>query len=170
MTKRNGFFSVLLVLCLLCSGCAPSTLIGSLHLAIDTIAAALPVIGGIIGVPRETVAKVETYLNDTNTALSTAADIIAGPGTSAEKAAKIAAAFAAIAVPEVPPQYGALAQLVADVAGRVASFLENLPQNNRNAKALPADKRLSAAERNELERCKSAAAVNAAKLRALTNR
>lgn len=169
-TKRTVLAAVLLGLSLVMGACAPSTLIGSLHLAVDTVAAALPVIGGMIGAPADVVSKVETYLSDTNTALSSAAEIIAGPGTSAEKAAKIAAAFAAIPIPDVSPQYGALAQLVVDVAGRVASFLANLPQNNRSVRSLPAAGKLSNAERNELDRCRETAAQNAAKLRAIMKR
>lgn len=112
---------------LLLAGCGTSQVITSLELAIDAVAAALPLIGPAAGLPADLTAQLEGYLGATSTAVSQASDILAGPGTDEQKAAQIVAAFAGIAVPIVPAKYQGIATAIQQVAQMVAKFLATLP-------------------------------------------
>jgi hypothetical protein len=114
-----------LIVCLM--GCGQTTVIQNLQITLDAITAAFPIIAGLTTIPPATVTDVETYLDATNTALAQASTILAGPGTDAQKAAQIAAAFAAIAQPVVPAQYASIVTLIGTVAKDVATFLASLP-------------------------------------------
>jgi hypothetical protein len=116
-----------MALILILSGCSTSQVLSNLQIALDAVSVALPILAGLTGVPAPVVAAVESYVQATNTALGQASTILAGAGTDAQKAAQIAAAFAAIAVPVVPAQYAVLVQLVATLAADVAQFLAGVP-------------------------------------------
>jgi hypothetical protein len=119
--------AVLLAALLVLSACSPSQTITNLQIALDAISAALPILAGITGVPLPLVTTVETYLTATNSALGQASTIEAGPGTDAEKAVQIAAAFAGIAKPLVPGEFSIIAGLVQTIAGGVESYLASIP-------------------------------------------
>jgi hypothetical protein len=125
MKTLKASLAVVLVLALV--GCGTSTVISNLQLAIDAVTAGLPIIANLTGVPPATVAQVTQYLNDVNTALGDASLILSATATDAQKAAKIAADFAAIVKPDVPAQYQAILGLVATIAQDVAQFLASLP-------------------------------------------
>ena len=114
-----------LIVCLM--GCGQATVIQNLQLTLDAITAAFPIIVGLTTMPPATVTDVENYLEVTNTALVQASTILSGPGTDAQKAAQIAAAFAAIAQPVVPSQYTSIVTLIGTVSKDVATFLASLP-------------------------------------------
>lgn len=113
--------AALVVAILLCTltGCGVSP-VTTLELAVGAAEVALPLIPGV---PADVAAAVESYLSATSSAITQASTILAGPGTDAQKAAAITAAFAGIAVPVVPAQYQALATAVAKVAQYVEQFL-----------------------------------------------
>ena len=113
---------VILALCLILSGCS-TTAIDILNLAVGALEVALPLIGPAAGIDPGTLAAVSGYLGGVSQAITEASSILAGTGTDAQKAAAIAAAFAGIAKPLVPPQYSALAAAVEQVAQYVAQFL-----------------------------------------------
>lgn len=109
------------------TACGTSQVIGNLELAVDAVAVALPLIGPAAGLPADTTVQIQKYLSATSTAIGQASDILAGPGTDAQKSAQIVAAFSGIAVPLVPAQYQGIAQAVQQVAVLVARFLAALP-------------------------------------------
>jgi hypothetical protein len=131
--------AVLLILAL--ANCGSSTVIANLQIAVDAVTAALPVIAGITGVPAATVAQVTKYLNDVNAALGDASLILSASATDAQKAAKIAADFAAIVKPDVPAQYQAIVGLVATIAQDVAQFLTSLPSSSTGSTTLNTNQR-----------------------------
>ena len=114
------------VLILAMAGCSTSPL-EYLQLAITAAEIALPLVGPAAGVDPATVTAVDNYLSATSGAITQATDILAGPGTDAQKAAQIIAAFAAIAAPIIPGQYSALATAVEQVAQAIAKFIASLP-------------------------------------------
>ena len=157
-----------MALLLVLASCTSSQVITNLQIALDAISAGLPILAGITGVPANTVTAVETYITATNSALGKASTILAGPGTDAEKAAQIAAAFANIALPVVPSQYAAIAALVATVAGDVAQFLASVPASTPAVAAKTATPAKttswSAHDKEMLAKCSSTANSNAVKL------
>src|ERR1035438_6342824 len=123
--KTKTAIAALMIGCLI--GCGQTTVIQNLQITLDAITAAFPIIAGLTTIPPATVTDVESYLDATNTALAQASTILAGPGTDAQKAAQIAAAFAAIAQPVVPSQYTSIVTLIGTVSKDVATFLASLP-------------------------------------------
>ena len=169
MNKRRSYAAIAALLILSLVGCTPSQVVSDLQIALDAITVALPVLGTLTGVPADVVTAVISYSAATNQALGQAATILDGPGTDAEKAAAIAAAFAGIATPLVPAQYTALATLVGTIAGDVAVFLASVPalgtQMAREAAAKsPHATKWSMDERIKLSRAHNVASDNAAKL------
>lgn len=128
MNIRSKFtHALVMILILALAGCTTSTIVTDLQVALDAISAALPILGSLTGVPANVVTAATSYVSAANTALGQSSTILDGPGTDAEKAAAIAAAFAGIAVPVVPVQYAAIAQLIQTVAADVAAFLATVP-------------------------------------------
>jgi hypothetical protein len=122
---KTAIAAFLILACLI--GCGQTTIIQNLQITLDAITAAFPIIAGLTTLPPATVTDVENYLDATNSALAQATTILAGPGTDAQKAAQITAAFAAIAQPVVPAQYASIVTLIGTVAKDVATFLASLP-------------------------------------------
>jgi hypothetical protein len=129
MHKRHIRAALAAFLILILGGCSSSQIVTNLEIALDAIQAGLPILGGVSGVPAEVVSTAEDYLSAANAALGQASTILAGGGTDAEKTAQILAAFASIAQPAIPAQYGAIAQLVSLVAGDIFKFLAGLPSS-----------------------------------------
>lgn len=119
--------SILLVLVLALAGCSSDQTINALDLTVDAVSAALPLLAPSAGIPAALTSQLQGYLGATSTAIASASDILAGPGTDGEKAAQIAASFAGIAAPSVPAQYQGIANAVQQVALMVAKFLADLP-------------------------------------------
>lgn len=139
--KRNfcAVVAAILILCLV--GCSPSA-IDILNLAVGALEIALPLIGPAAGVDPGTIAAVQTYLGATSQAITQASDILAGPGTDAQKAAAIAQAFANIVAPLVPVKYQALAAAVEQVAQYIAQFLAktaSMARSETSHQVSPAD-------------------------------
>jgi hypothetical protein len=122
--KLSAALAAILILSMV--GCATSP-IDLLNLAIGAAEVALPLVGGAAHVDPAVVTAVEGYLSAASQAIGQASDILAGPGTDAQKAVQIAAAFAGIAAPVVPGQYQSIANAVQAVAGYIAKFLASLP-------------------------------------------
>ena len=169
MTKYRSFAAcVAIVLCIALAGCSTATVITDLQVALDAISVALPILGGLTGIPPDVSTAVTSYVTAANSALGQASTILAGTGTDAEKAAAIAAAFAGIAAPVVPAQYVALASLVQTVAQDVAAFLASVPGATSpqvlNAAKSPRTTRWSTSELVKLANLKSLANDNAIRL------
>lgn len=160
--------SVLLVAALLMLTACPAvqTPIQKLQIAIQAISVGLPIIGGLTGVPADVITDVLRYLGEANDALSQSATILQGPGTDAQKAAQITAAFASIAKPEVPVKYQAIVDVVATVATDVAAFLANYPAGELKATA-PKTTQLSAQDLTALRHAREKAAANTAAIEKL---
>ena len=126
MTKRSIGITLLLALLLPLAGCGNSP-ITYLNLAVEALEVAVPLIGPAAGIPPGVVTQVGIYLGGVSQAISQASDILAGPGTDAEKTAQIVAAFAGIAAPIVPAQYQALVSAIQTVAADIAKFIASLP-------------------------------------------
>jgi hypothetical protein len=123
MTKlTKTALAAVLILSLISAGCTASA-IDILNLAVGALEIALPLVAPAAGIDPTTASAVESYLAATSAAISQASDILAGPGTDAQKAAAIAQAFAGIAKPLVPAKYTALVNAVQEVAKYVAQFL-----------------------------------------------
>lgn len=161
--------AIVLAALLILSACSTSQVIANLQIALDAVAAGLPILSGLTNVPPEVVAQVETYVGATNQALGQASTILAGTGTDAQKAAQIAAAFAGIAAPIVPPQYAAIANLVKTVAQDVAAFLASVPGNTAASArvAMGQTTRWSSHDYEMLAKCTAEANSNAIRLQAL---
>jgi hypothetical protein len=164
--KPSAALAAILILCLV--ACTTSQVITNLQIALDAVTAALPILASVTGVPAGTVMQVETYVTATNAALGEASTILAGSGTTAEKAAQIAAAFATIAAPVVPAQFDSLAALVATLAGDVAAFLASVPGTPAAATVAHTPHAttliLSSQDKDALAHCVATANANAAKL------
>lgn len=127
--NRISLASVAIVALALIS-CSSSQIIATLEDVVTAAEIAVTVIGAATGLPANTSAQIVTYLQAVSTATGQASVILAGAGTSAEKAARIVAAFARIAALNLPA--GTPAQIVAVVRGvgqAVATFLLNFPSN-----------------------------------------
>ncbi len=119
-----------LILALCTAGCQTSTVISTLENVVSAAEIAIPVIGAATGLSPATSALIVSYLQEVNIATAQAATILAGTGTSAQKAAEIAKAFASIAagcncVPPGTPQE--VVAVVNAVAQAVLQFLTNFP-------------------------------------------
>src|ERR1700674_5671771 len=89
--------ALVLILVLLSAACQTSTVISTLENVVSAAEIAIPVIGAATGLSAATSAKIVSYLQEVNIFVSQASTILAGTGTSAQKAAEIAKAGAAIA-------------------------------------------------------------------------
>lgn len=169
-------FTFLAMLLLLPVGCSSNDVINSLELAVNAVSVVVDLAGPSAGLPPDVTAQVKTYAAATATALEQSIDILDGPGTDAQKGAAIAAAFAGIAVPVVPPKYQGIASAVQQVSLLVSKFLAQAPAT-RAAAGPPAfasafadppakkSTRLSKSQRAKLAKLKvkAAAAAEAAK-------
>lgn len=127
MTHKRNRLTLVALLIISMVACTTSQVVGNLEVALDAVSVALPILGGLTGTPTDLTSAAVTYVAATNQALGEATTILGGPGTDAEKAVAITAAFASIAVPVVPPQYAALSQMITTVASDVAAFLASVP-------------------------------------------
>jgi hypothetical protein len=155
---------VFLILALLSVGCQTSTVISTLESVVSAAEIAIPVIGAATGLSSATSAKIVQYLQEVNIATAQASTILAGTGTSAQKAAEIAKAFAAIAqgcncVPAGTPQE--VVAVVNAVAQAVLQFLTNFPPTP----APPPVVKVTAANRMALANIRVRAEANAGKLK-----
>ncbi len=153
-----------LILALLTTGCQPSTVIATLEGVVSAAEIAIPVIGAATGMSPATLAKIITYLQEVNIATAEASTILAGTGTSAQKAAQIAKAFASIAagcncIPAGTPQE--VVAVVNAVAQAVLQFLTNFPATP----ATPPVVKVSASDRGKLTSIRTRAEANAANLK-----
>ncbi len=108
------------------AGCSSSTVIGDLDLVVTGVEAVFPTIAGIAGLPPAVVSQVSMYLAAVSSASAQASDILAGSGTTAQKAAQIVALFANIAAPLLPagtPQV--IISAINSVVQAVVKFLAN---------------------------------------------
>jgi len=157
------FLTILLIASLLMAGCQSSTIITSLEAAVSAAEIAIPVIGGATGLNPKTSAAIVTYLQEVNIATAQASTILAGPGTSAQKAAQIVQAFAKVAagcncIPPGTPQE--VVTVVNAVAQAVLNFLTNFPVTP----APPPVIKVSGTARAKLENLRVRSEQNAAKL------
>jgi hypothetical protein len=159
----KGLISIIpvlfLILALLTAGCQTSTVISTLEGVVSAAEIAIPVIGAATGLNPATSAKIVTYLQEVNIATAQASTILAGTGTSAQKAAEIAKAFAIVAtgckcVPAGTPQE--VVSVVEAVAQAVLNFLTNFPPTP----APPPAVKVSAANRIALANIRSRSLQN----------
>jgi hypothetical protein len=153
-----------LILALFTVGCQTSTIISTLENVVSAAEIAIPVIGAATGLSSATSALIVSYLQEVNIATAQAATILAGAGTSAQKAAEIAKAFAAIAagcncVPPGTPQE--VIAVVNAVAQAVLQFLTNFPATP----APPPVVKVSAPDRAKLTSIRTRAEANMGKLK-----
>jgi hypothetical protein len=173
----KNLISTVPILCLilvLLVGCpSTSTLISVLENVVSAAEIAVPVIGAATGLNPATSAAIVSYLQEVNIATAQAATILAGTGTSAQKAAEIAKAFAAVAngckcVPAGTPQE--IVSVVDAVAQAVLNFLANATTPpvtaSSGAKAAKAPSfKVSASDRIALANIRSRALQNVDKLK-----
>jgi hypothetical protein len=142
MRKHHGFIAMIAVALLLGAACSQSQVLSTLSNVVGAAEIALPVLGQVNGTPPETIAAIERYLVAVGKATAAASDILAGPGTSAEKSARIVQAFAGIAsgcncVPAGTPTQ--VVNVVNAVSQAVLKFLANFPAATRGVpEAVPA--------------------------------
>lgn len=167
MTYKRVTLTVITAMLILCLvGCSTAQVVTDLQIALDAITVALPVLGGLSGLPADVLAAVTTYLTATNQALGQASTILDGPGSVDEKFAAVGALFAGIAAPIVPPQYAALAQLVQTIATDVGRFLGAASGMKLGLVTAPAPRltKLSIDDRLKLAHAHAVATDNAVKL------
>ena len=152
-----------LILALLTVGCQTSTVISTLEGVVSAAEIAIPVIGAATGLNPATATQIVAYLQQVNIATAQAATILAGPGSSAQKAASIVIAFAGVSkgcncLPAGTPQE--IITVVNAVAQAVLQFLTNFPPTT----PVPAVK-VSSANRIALGNIRTRAESNAANLK-----
>ena len=159
--------AVTLAAILVLFGCSSSQIVSNLQLVVDGVSAALPAIASATGLPASTVASVETYLSQVNTAAESAATILASTATAQQKAAQIAAAFAGIVQPDLPPSAQAIAGLVQTIVQDISKFLISVGAPLPGAMSpasVPSNAKLSAADLSKLTTIHSKIAENGVKL------
>ncbi len=124
--------SMLSLVLLTGAACSQSQVLTTLSAIVSSAEIALPVIGEATGTPPATIEAISKYLRTVGIATAAAADILAGPGSTAEKSALIAKAFAGIAngcncIPAGTPSR--VVAVVDAVARSVLAFLANFPQS-----------------------------------------
>ncbi len=167
--KHKRSVGAVLVLAIFLQACQPSTLISSLEAVVTAAEIAIPVIGAAAGLPPATVAGIVTYLQLVDQATVQASNILAGPGTSAQKAAQILAAFASIAsgcncIPAGTP--AVVVAVVEAVIQAVAKFLGNFNPKALTAADQPTIK-ISGRDRAALAKIRTRAEQNLSKLQGL---
>jgi hypothetical protein len=153
-----------LILVLLTSACQQSTIISTLEGVVSAAEIAIPVIGAATGLNPATSTAIVSYLQLVNIATAQAATILAGPGTSAQKAAQIVKLFAGIAagcncIPPGTPQE--VVAVVNAVAQAVVNFLTNFPPTP----APPPVVKVSSGDRAKLTSIRTRAEANIGKLK-----
>jgi hypothetical protein len=120
------------------SSCSSNQAIADLQVAVDLADIAFQAVAASASIPPDVQTLVVNYLQATDTALSQASAILAGPGTSAEKAAQVTAAFAAAVKPLLPAGTSqVVASAVNAVAAAIAKFLEHFAWTVPIPKAKP---------------------------------
>ncbi len=153
-----------LILVLLTSACQTSTVISTLEAVVSAAEIAIPVIGAATGLNPATATAIVSYLQQVNIATAQAATVLAGTGSSAQKAAQIVKLFAGIAagcncIPPGTPQE--VVAVVNAVAQAVLQFLTNFPPTPAPAPAI----KVTASDRTALTSIRTRAEQNAAKLK-----
>jgi hypothetical protein len=120
-TKRAFIVSILVLVLLGTSGCGVSA-ISLLSGVVSTVEATFPVIAAAVGLDPATTQLISTYLAGVSTAVEQTATILASSATAAQKALEIAAAFAAVPIPNLPA--GTVSTVVA-VVQAVITAVEN---------------------------------------------
>lgn len=140
LVHRSRVGIVLLVCAgIVLNGCQPSTVISTLEAVVSSAEIALPVIGAAVGLSPQVSAQIVQYLQAVDAAVIQASGILSGPGTSADKATRIAQAFVSVAqgcncVPAGTPT--AVVQVVDAVVKAIARFLTNVtPPSGPSARA-----------------------------------
>jgi hypothetical protein len=156
-----------LILALLTVGCQTSTVISTLEGVVSAAEIAIPVIGAATGLNPATATQIVAYLQQVNIATAQAATILAGTGTSAQKAAQIVQLFAGIAagcncIPPGTPQQ--VVAVVNAVVQAVLNFLTNF-HTAGVASATPVKIKISASDRTKLTSIRVRAEQNAANLK-----
>lgn len=128
------------------TGCNSNQAIANLQLAVEAADIAFSAVASSAGLPAATQTAVSNYLTAADQALSQASQILAGPGTAAEKAARLTATFAQVASPLLPagtPQ--TVVNAVQAVSNAIARFLSQVGA----AQGMPATP--SAAQKQKLQ-------------------
>ena len=107
------------------TGCGAAGALQYLNLAVGALEVLIPLLGPTSGIAQGTLSDVENYAGSVSDAITKASDILSSPESDASKALDIAQAFAGIAKPLVPAQYGAIVSAVAQVAKYIAQFLSS---------------------------------------------
>jgi hypothetical protein len=155
---------LILMLVLFLVACQQSTIISTLEGVVSAAEIAIPVIGAATGLNPATTTAIVSYLQQVNIATAEAATILAGTGTSAQKAALIVQAFAKIAagcncIPPGTPQE--VVAVVNAVAQAVLQFLTNFPPTPAPAPVV----KVSASDRTKLTSIRTRAEANMAQLK-----
>lgn len=165
--------SIALLLVLFLTACQPSTVISTLEAVVAAAEIALPVIGAAAGLPPQTTAGIVGYLQMVDLAITQASVILAGPGTSAQKSAQIAQAFAAIAAgcncipPGTPQTVVAVVNAVAQAVARFLSTMGAAPvaKGIAPSSSVPPNIKVTRTDRSELTKIRQRAEVNMAALK-----
>jgi hypothetical protein len=156
-----------LILVLLTSACQQSTIIATLEGVVSAAEIAIPVIGAATGLNPATSAAIVSYLQQVNIATAQAATILAGTGSSAQKAAQIVQLFAGIAAgcncipPGTPQQVVAVVNLVVQA---VVNFLANFHPVGV-ASTAPVKIKITAGDRTKLASIRTRSEKNLANLK-----
>lgn len=122
---KKIMLSLVAAVMLTCVACSQNDVITSLQLSVDAASVALPLVAQSAGITPALEIQLENYLQATNTAISQASTILAGPGTPQEKSAAILAAFSADVIPVMPAGTPlAVVQAIQAVSQDVAKFLQ----------------------------------------------
>jgi hypothetical protein len=164
LALRNLAFVGFIALVVFSAGCQTSTIVSTLEGVVTAAEIAIPVIGAATGLNPATTTAIVSYLQQVNIATAEAATILAGAGTSAQKAAQIVKLFAGIAagcncIPPGTPQE--VVAVVNAVAQAVLNFLTNFPPTPAPAPAI----KVSASDRTALASIRTRAEQNAANLK-----
>lgn len=130
MKTLNRFPVVILIALLVSAACSQSQILSSLRGVVIAAEMALPILGPASGLPPSTIITAGRWLQGVGKAAAEWSDILAGPGSAAEKSARIAQAGAAIAkgcnciAPGAPTQF---VNVMNAVSSAVLKFLGYFP-------------------------------------------
>jgi hypothetical protein len=178
LALRRIAFPMFIALVLFSAACQTSTVIATLENVISAAEIAVPVIAAATHMSPATSAAIVSYLQEVNIATEQAATILAGSGTTAQKATQVVQAFAKIAagcncVPAGTPQE--VVAVIQAVAQAVQNFLTNFQTpaplagvgNQPGQKPGPSLK-VTASDRTALTNIRMRAVQNAVKLKGVS--
>ncbi len=167
-SAAKSAIAIVLVVVLFLTACQPSTLISALDAVVTAAEIALPIIGSTAGIPPAVMSGIVSYLQAVDVAIHQTSVILAGPGTAADKAAQILAAFAGTAagcncIPPGTPQV--VVSVIQAVANAIAKFLAQFAQPS----LLASDHaiKITRADRAALAKIRTRAEQNLSKLKDL---